>query len=251
VEDTGIGISAEAQARLFNRFTQADSTTTRRFGGTGLGLAICRSLVERMGGQITLHSVAGQGSRVSFTVAAPVVEEPAVVGAAAPQPAPGARGRTFEGLTVLLVEDNHINQRLAEHLLRRLGCAVSTAENGRLALEFLAQRPVDLVLMDCHMPEVDGYEATRRLRTELGLHALPVVALTAEAMPVIASAASRRAWTTTSPSRCGRPSCGRCWGSGRARSGRPPPPEGGLVEAANLPTSEDSLEVGSAPTPVV
>ncbi len=318
VEDTGIGISSEALRTLFNRFTQADSSTTRRFGGTGLGLAISRSLTTLMGGSIDVESTLGKGTRFFFTIAAPVVEAAPVRPAALPAlrvmvvdpleasaalwvrqfaqlgmtavSSPGGpamieqlasseldvvlfassndaavtqaatairddvrikplglvrasfaarrkgaselfdswlqapvtrsaqlleatltaadlgwarRGGTtsarpglaatnvdldrapcrFDGLRVLLVEDNAVNQRLATRLLERIGCTVVLAENGRDAIDLALHGDFDLSLMDCHMPEMDGFQATRIIRTlEAGGTRLPIIALTADAM---------------------------------------------------------------------
>ena len=186
VADTGIGIDADVQARLFNNFVQADSSTTREFGGTGLGLAIVKRLTHLMGGQIALTSQAGQGATfvVSFAkvlvVRAPVLTPPLGSGPAAPWAA-GRRG------PVLLVEDNPVNQVVALGLLRSLGCHdVTVAANGQEALDRLAelngsseQAPV-LVLMDCQMPVMDGYTASRTLRA--AGYTLPIVAMTANAL---------------------------------------------------------------------
>ena len=194
VEDTGIGIDEQAQQRLFERFVQADSTMSRRFGGSGLGLAISRHLVERMGGTIHVFSVPGRGSRFWFVVplepaaesaaaespAAPPAQSPAVT-AGLPS-APGTRAAR-----VLLVEDNAINRTVIEEMLRGTPTEVSWAEHGAAALERLQQEAFDLVLMDCQMPVMDGLEATRRLRAwerdRPDRPALPVVALTANALP--------------------------------------------------------------------
>jgi signal transduction histidine kinase/CheY-like chemotaxis protein len=174
VHDTGIGMDAEALQRLFKPFTQADASTTRRFGGTGLGLAICQRLVHAMGGAITVVSAPGEGS--VFRVALPVVE------AEAPrQPQPAPVPAAARRLRVLLVEDNTINQLVARRLLEGLGHEVTTAANGREGVEACAEAEFDLVLMDCHMPELDGYEATRELRRRHWRQ--PIVALTAAATP--------------------------------------------------------------------
>ena len=179
VRDSGIGLTPEGLARLFQHFSQSDSSTTRRFGGSGLGLAICKRLVEAMGGTIGAQSHPGQGSTFRFTLPLPapdfrVVEEPT----AAPAPAPAITGR------VLLVEDNVVNQRVAHSMLMRLGCVVEVAENGLLALAALERFRPDLILMDCQMPTMDGFEATRRLRElerEQDAPRRPVLALTANA----------------------------------------------------------------------
>jgi signal transduction histidine kinase len=170
VVDTGIGMSPEALKRLFQPFTQGDASTTRRFGGTGLGLAISRRLVEAMGGQLTVKSEPGQGSCFSVTLPALQLE--------APPPAPGlAPGPAVSSRTVLVVEDNEINQLVVTRLLEKLGHAVTVAGDGAAALEVCATGRFDLVLMDCHMPGMDGFEATRRLRA--GGWTAPIFALTA------------------------------------------------------------------------
>ena len=172
VRDSGIGMTPEAQARLFQRFTQAESSTTRRFGGTGLGLVITRKLAEAMGGSISVASAPGQGS--TFTVRLPITL------ADAP---PRAPLQTAEGprRDVLLVEDNTVNQVVARRILEKLGHRVTVAGNGGEALTACEGHRFDLVLMDCHMPEMDGFEATRQLRAR----GYPgrIVALTAAVTP--------------------------------------------------------------------
>jgi signal transduction histidine kinase/CheY-like chemotaxis protein len=185
IEDTGIGISAEAAAQLFHPFSQADASTTRRFGGTGLGLAISRQLVELMGGKIGQRPrTDGQGSVFWFTVELRV-GSPKKTGntplSAVVQNEPPDDVNALCGLRVLVAEDNLVNQRLAEMQLKRLGCSMKCVGNGLLAIEALRQENFDVVLMDCQMPEMDGYEATRQLRS---IHKLltPVIAMTANAM---------------------------------------------------------------------
>jgi CheY-like chemotaxis protein len=199
VADSGIGISAEQLAGLFQRFTQADSSTTRRYGGTGLGLAISKTLAELMGGSIGVHSDPGQGSTFWITLpliaaeqsvpesAAALAQPPVLVNAVSPSPGmaiPGApapiHGR------VLLVEDNFVNQRVAVYMLGKLGHQVDVAKHGREAIEMLTRCPYDLVLMDCQMPEMDGFEATRMIRDPASSvldHDVPIVAMTANAFP--------------------------------------------------------------------
>ncbi len=180
VRDTGVGLDPAAKDRLFEPFSQADSSTTRRYGGTGLGLAICRGLAEQMGGRTGVESTLGEGSTFWFTVRLDREPDPVLLAAGAPAEAPPDPVRPLCAASVLVVEDSEINQLVAEGMLRRLGCTVEVAENGRLALEALAARRFDLVLMDCQMPELDGFDTTTELRRrEEGGARTPVVAMTA------------------------------------------------------------------------
>lgn len=175
VEDSGIGIPAEKLPLLFENFVQVDSSTTRLYGGTGLGLAICRRLVEAMGGTISCTSIPGQGS--TFTVSLPV--------SAAPAPAAALHlpdTTTRSGLRVLVAEDNRTNQRVILGLLRKIGIEATLVNNGMEAVDACHREPFDLVLMDCQMPVLDGYGATRHIRQNLGSAAPPIVALTAHAL---------------------------------------------------------------------
>ena len=180
VQDTGIGLSREQQQRLFAAFSQADSSTTRRFGGTGLGLAICRRLSQLMGGEAGVESEPGRGSTFWFTMKL----EPGRCHVASEHDPPKADSlaEQLHG-HVLVAEDNATNQRVARLLLERMGCRVDTVGNGREVLEAVRQRRYDLVLMDCQMPEMDGYAATRSIRAlEAATGAFtPIVALTANA----------------------------------------------------------------------
>ncbi|TCK08687.1 ATP-binding protein [Marinobacterium mangrovicola] len=183
IEDTGIGIAPERQAEIFDSFSQADASTTREYGGTGLGLAICKQLCDLMGGRIELHSQPGQGTRVDINFTLNPGEQPQEVTAAKPEePEIGV-------CQVLLVEDNKVNQVLAVALLKRLGCVVTTAENGQKALEILRAQPSEqlfhLVLMDCQMPVMDGYETTKNIRAGQGgseYQSVPIIAMTANSM---------------------------------------------------------------------
>jgi signal transduction histidine kinase/CheY-like chemotaxis protein len=184
VRDTGIGISEENQKKLFQSFNQADSSTTRRFGGTGLGLAICRKLVELMDGSLTLTSSPGKGSTFSFTLRYARQNSPAP---SVPKPVAAASGPSelASGLRVLLAEDNQINQMVGVKQLKKLGCVVDVANNGLEAVAAWQKGKYQAILMDCEMPELDGYEAARKIReleTAQNLSPVRIIAMTAHAM---------------------------------------------------------------------
>ncbi|WP_374472066.1 ATP-binding protein [Phenylobacterium sp.] len=182
VADTGPGIAAEVLPALFERFTQADASSARRYGGSGLGLSISRGLARLMGGDITVRSDLGHGSTFTARMRLPEAD-PAVH--AAPAPAPPAAEPAPEDLRILAAEDNATNRLVLKTLLEQVGLAVTFAEDGREALDAWTAGRWDLVLMDVQMPEMDGVAATReirRLEAEQGLPRTPIVALTANAM---------------------------------------------------------------------
>ncbi|HEY2151871.1 MAG TPA: ATP-binding protein [Vicinamibacterales bacterium] len=183
VADTGVGIPADRQHAVFEAFTQADGSTTRRYGGTGLGLTISRTLVEMMGGCIWLESELGRGSRFHFTAGVTLGDPEAAIAASERGLPPGAVGASRH-LRILLTEDNLVNQRLAARLLEKQGHTVWVASNGREALEVLDRERFDVALLDVQTPEVDGFEATAQIRAReqmAGGH-LPIVAMTSHAM---------------------------------------------------------------------
>ena len=183
IADTGVGIPKDKLATIFDKFIQADASTTRKYGGTGLGLAICQEVTELMGGVLAVESVVGRGTTFSFCV--PLCRAPNEID----QPLTGANQeiegvRDLTGLRILVAEDNAINQVIARRMLEKLGCIVSVCDNGGDAAFLVEQEGFDLVLMDCMMPDVDGYEGTRQIRQREvvdGSHT-PIIAVTAKAM---------------------------------------------------------------------
>jgi CheY-like chemotaxis protein len=175
IEDTGIGIAEEALGRIFRPFTQADNSMSRRFGGTGLGLAISQKLVEAMRGTLTVESTPGRGSIFRFTLPLPLTD------AAVSQTTPAAFVMPRLAGRVLVVEDDRINQRVIGHFLAQMGLETGLAEDGKAAVDLALREKWDAVLMDCQLPELDGLEATRRIRARRPEHPLPIIALTANA----------------------------------------------------------------------
>jgi len=183
IEDTGVGIASQDRDRLFAAFTQADSSLTRQFGGTGLGLAICEKLVSQMGGSIGVDSTPGKGSIFWIELLLPVAE----ISAAHPQDNSGDVAERVPGTLpllsghVLLVEDNLINQKIALAFMEKLGLTSDVANNGVEAFEMWRHNQYDLILMDCQMPVMDGYQATTRIREQESGH-VPIIAFTAHAL---------------------------------------------------------------------
>lgn len=191
VKDTGIGISEAEMDQIFHPFVQADGSTARKYGGTGLGLSICRNLAEAMGGQLRVESQVNVGSQFSFTAVVTVAEQPVskeapAVGGSMILPSLALEKQPASGgpYMILLVEDNQTNAVIATRMLRKLGYDVLTACQGKEAVALWETQPIDLILMDLHMPEMDGFEATEAIRhTEApsGVH-VPIVALTADVL---------------------------------------------------------------------
>lgn len=178
IQDTGIGMSADELPYIFERFRQANDSTTRQYGGTGLGLSIVRSLTKLQGGWVKVNSTLGKGSCFTLEIPYKFAPDSASVSASNPSLTWGATGHS---LNILVVEDNLMNQRLALGVLARLGHTAQLAENGQQAIDRLGETTFDLILMDIQMPIMDGYMATRQIRTVLGSQT-PIIAMTAHAL---------------------------------------------------------------------
>jgi PAS domain S-box-containing protein len=185
ITDTGIGISKDQQTRLFESFQQAETSTTRRFGGTGLGLAICKTLVKVMGGEVSVRSEVGQGSCFAFD--AQFLRPTAKVAVASEVRVRARSTDVLRGRRILLAEDNPINQQLALEYLQRSDAVIDIAETGRKAIDLALSADYDVILMDIHMPEVDGLTATQTIR-DAGL-TMPIIAVSADALAERRSAA--------------------------------------------------------------
>jgi len=184
ISDTGIGMNAEKQAKLFQAFSQGDSSVTRNYGGTGLGLIISKQLVEQMGGTISVASQENLGSTFTFSIKLGITSLASIRHAQYQQqnPIDTSKLQHIRGAHVLLVEDNEVNRIVAIELLEQAHLKIDIAENGEIALTKLQQTPYDCVLMDVQMPVMDGYQTTKRLRSIPGCQTLPVIAMTANAM---------------------------------------------------------------------
>lgn len=183
VSDTGIGISEEQKARIFEPFTQADSSTTRKFGGTGLGLAICKNLAGLLGGEIGVDSCEGDGTTFWFTITAKRGAAKQAEGAAIADALPSTTNQNDRLLHILIAEDNKLNQQIISWMLGPLNCQFDIVENGREAIAAAIRSTYDLILMDVQMPEVDGVAAAREIHTiESPNKDIPIIALTANAM---------------------------------------------------------------------
>ena len=176
VTDTGIGIKPTQQSKLFSAFTQADDSTSRRYGGTGLGLTVVKELSKLMGGNVTLQSEPNVGSTFKFDVelrTSPVQEQAELV----------YSGTKLAALKVLVAEDNPVNQMVIKAMLGSLGIVAHIVENGEAAVDIAKEQHFDLILMDCQMPIMDGYRATALIRQFKSEVELPIIALTADVMP--------------------------------------------------------------------
>ncbi len=182
VEDTGIGIPKEQQEKLFQPFTQADTSHTRKYGGTGLGLTISKQLVEMMGGEIWVESQTGKGSKFYFSLSFGLPTENMPTPPLASHTLPTQPLLKSGGVHILLVEDDALNQVVAQRLLESYGVSVTLAKNGHEAVKAVKSRSFDLVLMDIQMPEMNGYQATIEIRKDKQLKDLPIIAMTANAM---------------------------------------------------------------------
>ncbi len=186
VIDTGLGLTKEQRRTIFNKFVQADSTTTRKFGGTGLGLAICQMLVTMLGGEIGVDSEPGKGSTFSFTMLLDLASADSIVEKAVDNSVAEFQHDMNHPLRVMMAEDNRINAEFAKEMLEKLRCEVIVTKNGRDAFELLQEdREFDLIFMDCQMPIMDGFEATKKIREfskKKSLSHIPIIALTANAM---------------------------------------------------------------------
>lgn len=181
VEDSGIGLTEEQIGRLFHSFEQADLSTTRKFGGTGLGLAISRQLAEMMGGEVGVESVYGQGSIFWASLRVDIANSDSLPDDTASSTELDSGPANLNGVSILLAEDNLLNQQIAREMLEEFGARVRVANNGSEAIDLLQQEKFQAVLMDVRMPEMDGIEATQHIRSNLLFEKIPIIAMTANA----------------------------------------------------------------------
>lgn len=182
VSDTGIGMSLDTIEKLFKPFTQADASTSRKFGGTGLGLAICHSLLEMMGGELSAESVLGEGSTFTVTLRLAIDRTHSEEVREKVPTTDDFEKLNLEDKVILIAEDNLINQMILEELIAPCKATIVVAENGREALKVVRERHIDLVFMDMQMPVMDGLHATEEIRAFLSKDELPIVAVSANAM---------------------------------------------------------------------
>lgn len=184
VSDTGIGISEKQMEHLFEVFTQGDASTSRKYGGTGLGLAICKKIVELMSGEISVSSVVGMGSTFSFTANFEIVDQVLET-----RTEDKLNQYMFAANKILIVEDNQVNLQMTKEILENLGFDIGTAQSGYIGVQMASRTHYDAILMDIRMPEMDGYEATRRILEIMGQDAPPIIALSADAVEGVAEKA--------------------------------------------------------------
>ena len=183
VRDTGIGIPDEKLSAIFESFTQASNATSRKYGGTGLGLTISKQLIELQGGTIEVHSKVGKGTVFSFILKLKKSSSQYLDKEIKPMPEQQMEmAESIENVRILLVEDNPVNQQLARAVTSKWGCNIEIAENGKIAVEKLENKDYDVILMDLQMPEMDGYEATYKIRNVLHKYEIPIIAMTAHAI---------------------------------------------------------------------
>ena len=182
VQDTGLGIPEELKGKLFQTFSQVDASTTRRFGGSGLGLAICKGLCEQMGGTIWVESKSGEGSTFKFTVRVQATDAPIETKSVKPLDVIDSELGKKNPLRILVAEDNQVNQLVIVGFLARLAYQATVVTNGLMAVEACENQTFDLILMDCHMPEMDGFEAAKKINVQFEARRPRIIALTASVM---------------------------------------------------------------------
>jgi len=246
VADTGIGIDAAARGRIFEAFSQADDSAARRHGGTGLGLAIARQLAELMGGTLSVESAPGRGSTFRLIVRLALASPTSLP--AADEAAPATRPAVPPGLHVLVAEDNAINQALVRAMLEALGCRVTLAVDGESAIDAAGHERPDIVLMDCQMPGMDGWEAARRIRAAepAGTPRLPIVALTANVLAEDRARCLQAGMDDVVAKPCSRDDLARAIIRHVAAAGSPSPQTGPQTRPASSNGSDAVVFDGSA-----